>query len=53
MKRTLRLSSETLTELTATDLAGIAGGAITQWCNTLQFCNIITLPLLVCLDPRS
>lgn len=50
MKRTLVLRRDTLTELAATDLAAIAGGeAITQWCNTLQFCAIPTLPLLVCI----
>jgi hypothetical protein len=48
MKRTLSLTRETFTELNDGELAGIAGG-ITQNCNTLQFCAIPTLPLLVCL----
>lgn len=48
MNRTLRLHRDTLTELTSTDLAEVVGG-ITQNCNTLHFCVIPTLPLLVCL----
>lgn len=53
MKRTLNLRSEALTELVADELAEVGGGqAITQYCNTLQYCNILTLPLLVCLRPR-
>jgi hypothetical protein len=49
MKRTLSLRGETLTELAAPELAEIGGGAITQYCNTIHFCNIPTLPLLVCI----
>ena len=55
MKRTLRLSRETLTELSTTELANVAGGdAITQNCNTLHFCVIPTLPLFVCIgEPQT
>jgi len=49
MKRTLTLRRDALTELATDDLAVVVGG-ITQNCNTLQFCDIPTLPLLVCLD---
>jgi len=49
MKRTLTLRRDALTELASDDLAVVVGG-ITQNCNTLQFCDIPTLPLLVCLD---
>lgn len=49
----LRLNRDTLTELTPADLAEVGGGdAITQWCNTIHFCHIPTLPLAECLDPR-
>lgn len=48
MNRTLRLHRDELTELTATDLAEVVGG-ITQYCNTIHFCAIPTLPLAVCL----
>jgi hypothetical protein len=51
MKRTLNLRRDELTELTTADLAEIDGGyQITQNCNTLQYCNIPTIPLLVCLS---
>lgn len=54
MKRTLSLSRETLVELAAADLAEVAGAhAITQNCNTLDFCNIPTLPVRVCLQPQT
>ena len=49
MKRTLALHRDELVELTPAELGGIAGG-ITQNCNTLHFCAIPTLPLLVCLE---
>lgn len=51
MNRTLNLRRDELAELATDELASIAGG-ITQWCNTLQYCHVITLPLYVCLDPR-
>ena len=53
MDRALRLRRERLTELTANELEVVVGG-ITQNCNTLHFCHIPTLPLLVCieLDPQ-
>lgn len=51
MTRTLNLRREQLAELRSDELAEVVGG-ITQYCNTLQFCVIPTLPLLVCLGPR-
>ena len=50
MKRTLRLHRDALTELTPSDLADVVGAeAITQYCNTIHFCDIPTLPLRDCL----
>jgi hypothetical protein len=49
MKRTLVLRCDTLTELAAADLENVVGAyQITQNCNTLDFCNIPTLPVRVC-----
>ncbi len=50
MKRSLSLRGEHLVEL-STDELGIVVGGITQWCNTLQYCNIPTLPAYRCLPP--
>ncbi len=51
MKRTLTLRRDTLSDLTSEDLAGVVGG-ITQNCNTLQYCDIPTLPLYPCLETK-
>ncbi|HEX8001059.1 MAG TPA: hypothetical protein VF519_00020 [Mycobacteriales bacterium] len=52
MKRSLNLHREELAELTATELGEVGGGyQITQWCNTLQYCHIPTIPLYGCLPP--
>lgn len=42
MRRTLRLSRETLTELTPQQLGDIAGGAITPACPTYDDCRVPT-----------
>lgn len=51
MKRTLSLTRETLTELTADEMSVVVGG-ITQNCNTLQFCDTLECPTIKgCLVP--
>jgi len=42
MRRTLRLTKETLTELSAHELGEVAGGAITPGCPTWDYCRIPT-----------
>lgn len=51
MDRTLRLRRDTLTELATNDLANVVGAQlITQWCNTIHFCDFPTLPARDCLS---
>lgn len=53
MRRTLRLVSEPLTELTPQQLGDIAGGAITPACPTFEYCRIPTdhcVSLLDCIE---
>jgi hypothetical protein len=50
--RTLRLTRDSLTELTDGDLAAVAGAApITQNCQSLDFC--FTIPVRDCLGPTT
>jgi hypothetical protein len=57
MKKTLRLRSESLTELSSTELEAVAGAAAlatfecsTPNCPSLDYCNLpATLPVRVCI----